>query len=67
MYGTGTNECEIYWTTLRIIKMSTYHDKKYTIQFPVNMTAEQHKLLMKRAKKLGISASEFIRRMIMLD
>ncbi len=46
--------------------MSTYHDKKYTIQFPVNMTEEQHKLLMKRAKKLGISGAEVIRKMIEL-
>jgi len=44
--------------------MSTYHTKKYPILFTMQMNAEQHKALMAKAKKLGVSASEFIRRLI---
>lgn len=46
--------------------MSRYHDKKYPILFTMQMTAEQHKALMAKAKKMGISAAEVIRRMIEL-
>lgn len=41
-----------------------YHDKKYPILFTMQMNAEQHKALMARAKKMGISAAEVIRQMI---
>ena len=46
--------------------MSTYHEKKYTTSLLVKMTGEQKKKLFAQAKKLGITASEAIRRMIML-
>ncbi len=45
---------------------SEYHTKKYPVTFNIRMSKDHHKALMARAKRLGISAGEVIRMLIML-
>lgn len=45
---------------------SNYHTKKYPVTFNIRMSEAHHKALMARAKRLGISAGEVIRMMIMI-
>ncbi len=45
---------------------SEYHTKKYPIVFTVRMSEDHHKALMARAKRLGVSAGEVIRMLIMM-